>query len=207
MAKDLKIRIISHIMKPVFLALYQQDIKLNVENFKLVYWMKGVLSQGGSIYTVFPQKLEAQGRVNIDNIIYNTKIIDINYDNSYEIYGAESYFDIRNSSESLIIDKTIDIYNKTSSRKEAVILRGRKPLFYVNLRPDSKVNFSIDHSISIAICDLEAVNENFEFTSASQTFYINYGIQNYLTISLQENIAEGSLFIETDFNKFSSPNI
>lgn len=206
MAKDLKIRIISHIMKPVFLALYQQDIK-NVENFKLVYWMKGVLSQGGSIYTVFPQKLEAQGRVNIDNIIYNTKIIDINYDNSYEIYGAGSYFDIRNSSESLIIVKTIDIYNKTSSRKEAVILRGGKPLFYVNLRPDSKVKFSIDHSISMAICDLEADNENFEFASASQTFYINYGIQNYLTISLQENIAEGSLFIETDFNKFSSPNI
>lgn len=208
MCENLKIRIISYLVDPIFFALYQQDIVLNVNNYKLGAFEKGYIAPGASIYTILPLNLNAYGRSKSENTIYNTKIININYDCAYEIYQSKMFFDIKSSAETPPRKKeTIDIYNKTLSRKEAVILRGERPIFSADLRPNTKLNFSIDNSINIALSDFEITNDFFQADDISQTYKIDYNIQDYLTILLKENVSSGKIQIETNYSIFHGVNI
>ncbi|MCH5138647.1 hypothetical protein JMF89_15800 [Clostridiaceae bacterium UIB06] len=203
MSTDLNIRVISNLQSTEFFVLYQQDINLNSKNFKVGAWEKGYIAPGAQFYTVLPVLIEVQGRSSSGPGVYETKILDVDYNKSYELFSNSQGLDIRASSLTAPTDNTTNIYNATDSIKEAVILKDSKPLFSATIRPDNKLNFSIHPSLYIAIVDYELTGEFFDAAAFSPLTKINYEGQGYLTITLSENAGTGQFSVDYNFDSFN----
>lgn len=202
MATDLNIRVISNLKYTNFFTMYQKDLNLNVKNFKVGAWEKGYIAPGAQFYTVLPLKIQAQGRIGEGDGIYKTKLIDTDYNKSYEIYMNGTGLDIEDSSLIAPTDSTMNIYNVTDERVQAVVLKDSKPLFTADVRPDNKLNFEILPAVYIAICDYEIKDEFFDAASLSPLKRIDYEGQSYLTITLGEDIGTGKFQIDYNFDLF-----
>ncbi|MCR3760010.1 hypothetical protein [Clostridium felsineum] len=202
MATDLNIRVISNLKTTEFFMLYQQDINLNVKNFKVGAWENSHIAPGAQFYTTLPLSIEAQGRKDDDNTVYKTKLIQTDYNNSYEIYDNAEGLDIKSSSLTAPTDNTMNIYNSTNSQVQGVVLKDSKPLFSAIIRPDNKLNFSINPSIYVAISDFFIEQEFFDAATLSPLTRINYEGQSYLTIILGENVGTGKFTVDYNFDLF-----
>ncbi|SMC16284.1 hypothetical protein SAMN02745134_00039 [Clostridium acidisoli DSM 12555] len=202
MATDLNIRVISNLGDTEFFTLYQQDINLNVKNYKVGAWEKGYIAPGAQFYTVLPLKIQAQGRVEESDGIYKTKLVDVDYNQRYDIFNNSEGIDIERSDLRPPVDNTMSVYNVTDSRVQAVVLKDSKPLFSADIRPDNKLNFAIMPSIYVAICDYAIEQEFFDAASLSPLTRINFEGQSYLTITLGENISTGKFEINYNFDLF-----
>lgn len=205
MATDLNIRVISNLQNTEYFVLYQQDINLNSKNFKVGAWEKQYIAPGAQFYTVLPLAIQAQGRSTSGTGIYETKIIDVDYNKSYEIFSNSQGLDIQPSSLTAPTDNTINIYNVADSIKQNVILKDSKPIFSATIRPDNKLNFSIHPSLYIAIVDYELTGEFFDAATFSPLTKINYEGQGYLTITLSENAGTGQFSVNYNFDSFDIP--
>lgn len=199
---DLNIRVISNLKNTEFFMLYQQDINLNVKNFKVGAWEEGHIAPGAQFYTVLPLSIEAQGRVDENGTVYKTKTIGTEYNESYEIYMNADGLDIQASNLTPPTDNTMNIYNKTDSQVQGVILKDSKPLFSAMIRPDNKLNFDINPSIYVAISDYFMTQEFFDAATLSPLTRIDYEGQSYLTIILNENVGTGRFSVNYNFDYF-----
>lgn len=202
MATDLNIRVISNLGDTEFFTLYQQDINLNVKNYKVGAWEKSYIAPGAQFYTVLPLRIQAQGRVEESDGIYKTKLLDVDYNQRYDIFNNSEGIDIEKSDLRPPVDNTMSVYNVTDSRVQAVVLKDSKPLFSADIRPDNKLNFAIMPSIYVAICDYAIEQEFFDAASLSPLTRISFEGQSYLTIILGENISTGKFEINYNFDLF-----
>lgn len=202
MSMDLNIRVISNLKDTEFFMLYQQDINLNVKNFKAGAWEKSYIAPGAQFYTVLPATLQLQGRVEGNGSVYSTKIIEAQYNHSYEIYMNSEGLDIQPSSLAAPTDNTINLYNTTDSQVDGVVLKASKPLFAANIRSTNKLNFSIKPALYVAISDYFMNQEFIDAATLSPLTKINYDGQSYLTIILGENVGNGQSSINYNFNSF-----
>lgn len=202
MATDLNIRVISNLGDTEFFTLYQQDINLNVKNYKVGAWEKSYIAPGAQFYTVLPLRIQAQGRVEESDGIYKTKLLDVDYNQRYDIFNNSEGIDIEKSDLKPPVDNTMSVYNVTDSRVQAVVLKDSKPLFSADIRPDNKLNFAIMPSIYVAICDYAIEQEFFDAASLSPLTRISFEGQSYLTIILGENISTGKFEINYNFDLF-----
>lgn len=202
MSMDLNIRVISNLKTTEFFTLYQQDINLNVKNFKVGAWEKGYIAPGAQFYTVLPLALQLQGRIYQNDSVYNTKSIGAEYNHSYEIYMNSDGLDIQASSLAPPTDNTFNLYNSTDSQVQGVILKDSKPLFMANIRPDNKLNFDIKPSLYVALSDYFIDQEFFDAATLSPLTRIDYNGQSYLTIVLNENVGTGKFSVDYNFDLF-----
>lgn len=202
MNTNLNIRVISYLKSTKFFTLYQQNINLNAKNLKINAWQKSYITPGAQFYTVLPKELQVQGMVEKNNSFYRTKATTANYNESYEIYMNNEGIDIHPSCLTSPTDNTMNIYNATDSRLEAVILSNESPIFSASIRPNNKLNFFLIPSIYVAICDYSVEQKYLGAAALSPLTRIDYEGQSYLTISLSENLSTGKFTISYDFNSF-----
>ncbi|PJI10548.1 MULTISPECIES: hypothetical protein [Clostridium] len=202
MSMDLNIRVISNLKDTQFFMLYQQDINLNVKNFKVGAWEKGHIAPGAQFSTLLPLSIQTQGRVTQNGTIYKTKSIETEYNHSYEIYMNQEGLDIQASTLTAPTDNTMNVYNTTDSIVDGVILKDSKPLFSAPVRPGNKLNFNIKPSIYVAISDYFIEQEFFDAATLSPLTKINYEGQSYLTIILGENVGTGRFTVDYNFDAF-----
>lgn len=207
MSTDLKIRIKSELQTTEFFTIYQQDLNINVKNFKVGAWEKQYIAPNATFYTILPVSIQLQGRNEQGNGVYKTRIIDVkDYNTSYEIYELDKGLDIRESLKQAPIDGTINLYNDCPYRKDGIILKNNKPLLCASIRPENKLNFFIKESLYVAICDYELNDEFFDAASLTPVVGIDYSGQSYLTITLRENNGTGKFVIDKSFEAFEYPN-
>ncbi|MCH5138648.1 hypothetical protein JMF89_15805 [Clostridiaceae bacterium UIB06] len=204
MDSDLKIRVISNLTNTELFYICQENLSISSTNFKVEPWQKQYIAPGAEFFSILPAQLQAQGKYEEDTSIYNTKIVDVNYYHSYELYMNVQGLDIQPSQESAPTEG-INIYNKCDYTKEIVVLKGENPILSAKVRPSNKFNFLVYPKLYIYISDYEILDDSVKASSLSPLTHIDYSGQNYLTIILKENTSTGKFEIEYNFNYFEYP--
>lgn len=204
MSTDLKIRVISKLTSTKLFYICQENLSLSSDNFKVEPWQKQYLSPEAEFYDILPDQLQAQGKSEQDTSTYNTKIIDINYYHSYELYMNAQGLDIQPSQEPAPTEG-INIYNRCDYTKEIVVLKGENPILSAKVKPSNKFNFLVYQKLYAYISDYEILDDSVKASSLSPLTTIDYNGQNYLTIILKENTGTGEFEIEYNFSYFEYP--
>lgn len=203
MSTDLNIRILSSLNETQHFLLYQQEIKLNVKNYKIAAWEHQYIAPGAKFTTILPMSIGVKGRSDLGKGSMSTKELEADYDTAWEIYDNQKAIDIKRSTKKPSGDHTIDVYNETEQRRYAIVTKDSKSLFACEIRPGFKVNFAIKPKIYFALSDLEIIDEFFDAATLSSIPYeINYEGQSNVTIYLKEDLATGEVMITHDFKEF-----
>lgn len=199
---DLKIRVINNMKKPTHFMLYQEDINLNVKNFKVGAWKHDNLAANATYNTVLPQNIQVCSRDMSDSGTIVTKKVKVDYNNVLEVFTNTNALDIRHNMDKTSTENTIDVLNLCPITKEILVEKDGRPLFMCEIRPEYKLNFAINPKIFIGLCDFEISGDFFDAASISKKLEIDYEGQAYLTITLLENQSSGKVTIDYSFEKF-----
>lgn len=203
MNMDLNIKIISHLNATQQFMLYQEDIVLNVKNYKIAAWESQRIAPGAIFEAVLPMEIEARGQYDLGKGSLHTKVIPVNYNSSSELFDNDGALDIRKSTEVSPSDNTIDIHNKADNTRYVVISKDDKPLFGCAVRPEFKVNFAIHPKLYVALSDFEVHEEFFDAATLPRKAYqIDYEGQSSVIITLYENGSTGKIDISHEFKSF-----
>lgn len=198
---DLNIRVINNMKETINFMLYQSDINLNVKNFQIGAWRHDSLAPNAVYTTVLPQDITISATETSDIGTIITKSLGVDYNDSIEIFDNNSSIDIQYGTE-IATENTIDVYNKCGATKTIIAQKDSRPLFKCNLRPDYKLNFSINPKVYIALCDYEISSDFFDAASLSEKLEVDYDGQSYLTITLSENQSSGEVSFNKNFDKY-----
>lgn len=203
MSTDLNIRVVSNLSTTQQFLLYQQDIKLNVKNFKVAAWEHQFIAPQSKFYVTMPLDVTVCAKNNTGKGYLQTKQLKADYNTSWDIFSNNNALDIKQNTVDLAADNTIDIYNICPSTKYALVCKDKKPLFECEVRPDFKVSFSINPKLFVALSDFEIYDDFFDAATLSKKPYeIEYEGQSYLTVYLNEDVSSGQVKITHDFNYF-----
>ncbi|MBC2579579.1 hypothetical protein [Clostridium sp. DJ247] len=202
MSTNLNIRVISNLTDTQQFLLYQEDIKLNVKNFKIGAWEHQYLAPKATFFATLPTRIAVRAKTSLGKGTVETKEIEVDYNTAWDIFENKNAVDIGPSTGEVSGLDTIDVYNKCPSTKFAIVTKDSKPLFACEVRPNFKVNFSIHPKIFLAISDLEIHGDFFDAATISAKYAVEYEGQDYLTFYLNENTSTGEILISHDFNKF-----
>lgn len=203
MAKtDLNIKITSNLGTTQQFLLYQNDIRLNVKNYKVAAWERHYIAPGAEFNVVLPLDIQVGATTDLGKGHLKTRKLSANYNTAWDIVKNNNALDIAPSSEVPPTENTIEIHNKYKDTQNAVVFKDGKPLFACEVRPEYKVNFAIHPKLFLALCDLEINDEFFDAACLSKMpTVIDYEGQSYLNISLNENVSTGQVTVKYDFLK------
>lgn len=198
---DLNIRVINNMNEAANFMLYQEDINLNVKDFKIGAWRHDSIAPGATYTTILPEDItiSATEVSSVGTIV--TKSLSVDYNDAIEVFDNDSSIDVQNFNTEATED-TIDVYNNCSKTETIIAEKDSRPLFKCNLRPNYKLNFSINPKVFIALCDYEISSDFFDAASLSQKLEIDYEGQSYLTITLSEDTGLGKVSLATSFESF-----
>ncbi|MDO5602203.1 MAG: hypothetical protein Q4G07_05485 [Oscillospiraceae bacterium] len=203
MSTDLKIRIISNLHATQQVLMYQQDLQLNVKNYKVAAWEHPYIAPQAQFNTVLPMNIGVSASTELGRGTMQTKSLNADYNTAWEIFENSKALDIRKSNDPSPSESTIEILNKCDSTKYAVVTKDGKSLFACEVRPEFKVNFAVHPKLYIALSDLEINDEFFDAATLSKSpVVIDYEGQEYLTVYLSDNVSTGLVTITYDFAKF-----
>ncbi|URZ18730.1 hypothetical protein [Clostridium felsineum] len=197
---DLNICIISKLKSTKLFVLYQQNINLNTKDLKIAAWQQAYIAPGSHFYTKLPSNFEIQGKIEENKIIYKTKLLPVNFDESFEFYMNENAFDIQSSFLETPKNNTIDLYNSTDFKVWSLISKNSRPLFAAKLRPNSKLNFIVLPSLYISLLDLPLNKTFFNVSSLFPITKIDFKNQKNVNIILNENNSNGRIEISYNFD-------
>lgn len=204
MATDLNIRIISNLGVTQQFLLYQEDIKLNVKNFKVAAWEHQFIAPKATFYVTLPMDVSVSAKNDLGKGYLQTKELKADYNTSWDIFENKQALDIKKNEGTAATEDTIDIYNNCKSTKYALVSKDKKPLFECEVRPDFKVSFAIHPKLFVALSDFEISDDFFDAATLSKKPYeIDYEGQSYLSVYLNEDISSGQIIITHDFNHFT----
>lgn len=203
MSTDLNIRIMSELNETQQFLLYQEDIKLNVKNFKVAAWEHQYIAPKSIFNVVMPMDITVSAKSDLGKGYMQTKQLKADYNTSWDIYSNNNALDIKKNESTAATEDTIDIYNACETTKFALVSKDNKALFACEVRPDFKMSFSIHPKLYIALSDLEISETFFDAATLSKKPYeIDYEGQSYLTIYLSEDVSTGKVTIKHNFNYF-----
>lgn len=204
MGTDLNIRVISNLNDTQQFLLYQNDIKLNVKNFKVAAWEHQYIAPKAKFTAILPLEITVAAKNSLGKGCMQTKELKAYYNTSWDIYKNGNAIDIKENFTSQATENTIDVYNACDEQQFAIVSKDSKPLFACEIRPDFKLSFAIHPKLYVALSDLEISETFFDAATLSKKPYeIDYEGQSYVTIFLTEDVSTGKVTISHDFNYFS----
>lgn len=201
MAKtDLNIKITSNLGTTQQFLLYQNDIRLNVKNYKIAAWERQHIAPGSEFNVVLPLEIQVGATTVLGKGHLKSRKLKSDYNTAWDIVNNNGSLDIAPSTEIPPMENTIEIHNKYLDTQHAVVFKDGKPLFACEIRPGYKVNFSISPKLSLALCDLEISDNFFDAACLSKMpTVIDYEGQSYLNIYLDENVSTGQVTVTYNF--------
>lgn len=201
--KDLKIRVLSNLKSTQQVLLYQQDLQINVKNYKVAAWEHVYIAPDSRFDVALPMDISVAAWTGVGKGGMTTKTVHADYNTAWDVYDNGNALDICKNYINSASDDTIEINNRCHSTKFAVVMKDGKPLFGCDVRPEYKLNFAIHPTLYVALSDIE-IHDNFfdAVTLSRQPLEIHYEGQEYLTITLNENVGTGGIEMSYGFEKF-----
>lgn len=200
---DLNIRVVSNLSKTQQVLMYQEDIQTNVKNFKVAAWEHPYIAPKSHFDVVLPMAISIAATDEIGRGCLTTKALNVDYNTAWEIFDNNGAIDVCSYDGSKPTENTIEVYNNCESTKSSVVTKDGKPLFACEVRPEFKVNFAIHPKLYIALSDMEIHEEFFDAATLSRKpEIIDYEGQQYVTITLDEDVSTGKVTITYSFDKF-----
>jgi hypothetical protein len=203
MKTDLNIRIISNLSATQSIMLFQKDIIINTQNYKIGAWETAHIAPGSEFSTILPEKIELFISENQSNYFEREQPLLSETNDNITIFNNGGVVEMKKEdNKNAVADKFISVYNTHNRKTFLFANKDNKPLFTCPIRPDYKLNFCVKPKIYIALLDKKFENKFLNAEDIQNCYKVDFTDKTHITFNLDENVSRGIITIAHNFDEF-----